>query len=134
MMSLYRYSRRGGSGDAVRSEMKTMLNDVAKVWVSIAQSAEHQSANLTIWVRFPAETLIFASFESHCLRVSVTSSNSFINPPACYVSLKNNNINNNKDNNNFTKKTPCGIQITKRCLPQPVTCTNRLNTLHKRTG
>ena len=32
------------------------------------------------------------------------------------------------------KKTPCGIQITKRCLPQPVACTNRLNTLHKRTG
>ena len=22
------------------------------------------------------------------------------------------------------KKTPCGIQITKRCLPQPVACTN----------
>ena len=47
------------SGDAVRSEMKTRLNDVVKVWVSIAKSAEHQSANLTIWVRFPAETLIF---------------------------------------------------------------------------
>ena len=36
MPSLYRYSRRGGSGDAVRSEMKTTLNDVVKVWVSIA--------------------------------------------------------------------------------------------------
>ena len=39
MPSLYRYSRRGGSGDAVRSEMKTRLNDVVKMWVSIAQSA-----------------------------------------------------------------------------------------------
>ena len=28
--------QRGGSGDAVRSEMKTRLNDVVKVWVSIA--------------------------------------------------------------------------------------------------
>ena len=26
------------------------------------------------------------------------------------------------------------IIIIKRCLPQPVACTNRLNTLHKRTG
>ena len=35
MPSLYRCSRRGGSGDAVRSEMKTRLNGVVKVWVSI---------------------------------------------------------------------------------------------------
>ena len=35
---------------------------------------------------------------------------------------------------NLRKKTPCGIQNYKRCLPQPVACTNRLNTLHKRTG
>ena len=39
MPSLYHYSRRRGSGDDVRSEMKTRLNDVVKVWVSIAQSA-----------------------------------------------------------------------------------------------
>ena len=32
MLSLYRYSRRGGTGDAVRSGMKTRLNDVVKVW------------------------------------------------------------------------------------------------------
>ena len=32
------------------------------------------------------------------------------------------------------KKTPRGIQNYKRCLAQPVACTNRLNTLHKRTG
>ena len=32
------------------------------------------------------------------------------------------------------KKTPSGIQNYKRCLPQPVACTNRLHTLHKRTG
>ena len=32
------------------------------------------------------------------------------------------------------KKTPCGIQNYKRCLPQPVACTNRLNTLRKKTG
>ena len=36
MPSLYRYSRRGGSGDAVRSEMETRLNEVVKEWVSIA--------------------------------------------------------------------------------------------------
>ena len=36
MPSLYRYSRRGDRGDAIRSEMKTRLNDVVKVWVSIA--------------------------------------------------------------------------------------------------
>ena len=33
-------------------------------------------------------------------------------------------INNNSINNSNYK----------RCLPQPVACTNRLNTLHKRTG
>ena len=32
------------------------------------------------------------------------------------------------------ERRPCGIQNYKRCLPQPVACTNRLNTLHKRTG
>ena len=32
------------------------------------------------------------------------------------------------------KKTPCGIKNYKRYLPQLVACTNRLNTLHKRTG
>ena len=36
MPSLYRYSRRGGSGDAVRSEVKTRLIDVVKVWIWIA--------------------------------------------------------------------------------------------------
>ena len=35
---------------------------------------------------------------------------------------------------NSQKKTPCGIQNYKRRLPQPVACTNRLNTLRKRTG
>ena len=45
-----------------------------------------------------------------------------------------NKFNNNNNNYYITKKTPCGIQITERCLPQPVACTNRLNTLHKRTG
>ena len=35
---------------------------------------------------------------------------------------------------NLREKTPCGIQNYKRCLPQPVACTNRLNTLRKRTG
>ena len=32
MPKLYHYSSRGSSGDAVRSEIKTMLNDVVKVW------------------------------------------------------------------------------------------------------
>ena len=32
------------------------------------------------------------------------------------------------------KKSPCGTQNYKIYLPQPVACTNRLNTLHKRTG
>ena len=31
--------------------------------------------------------------------------------------------------NNLRKKTPCGIQITKRCLPQHVACTNRLTNI-----
>ena len=35
---------------------------------------------------------------------------------------------------NLQKKTPRGIQNYKRCLPKPVACTNRLNTLRKRTG
>ena len=78
MPSLYRYSRRGGSSDAVGSERNTRLNDPVKV--STAYSAEHQSANLTIWVRFPAETLIFLRLIFTALRVSVTSSHSLINP------------------------------------------------------
>ena len=81
MPSLYRYSGRGGSGNAVRSEMKTRLNDVVKVWVSIAYSTEHQSANLTIWERFPDETLIFLRLTLTALRVSVTSPHSLINLP-----------------------------------------------------
>ena len=32
------------------------------------------------------------------------------------------------------KRLHAVYKITKRCLPQLVACTNRLNTLHKRTG
>ena len=56
---MYRYSRRGGSGDAVRSEMKTRLNDVVKVRgldSLIRRASERKTDDL---VRFPAETLIF---------------------------------------------------------------------------
>ena len=84
MPSLYRYSWRGGSGDAVRSEVKTRLNDVVKVCVSIAQSArasERKSDDLgSISSR---DTDFLLSLTLTALRVSVTTSHSssFIYPP-----------------------------------------------------
>ena len=46
--SLYRYSWRRGSGDAVRSEMKTKLNDVVKGGLDslIGRASERKSDDL----------------------------------------------------------------------------------------
>ena len=48
MPSLYRYSRRGGSGDSVRSEMKTRLNGVVKVGLDslIGRASERKPEDL----------------------------------------------------------------------------------------
>ena len=82
MPSLYRYNRRGGSGEAVRSEMKTMLNDVVKVWVSIAQSVRVSERKSDDLGSIPGrDTDFLVRLTLIALRVSVTSSHSFINPP-----------------------------------------------------